>query len=96
LHETERGSPRRDTGAVGIATLQCVKRARDIPLASFPLIFGDKFVRAAGIAIVTGLAVSSIFYYEGFFSVWCFFAALASVTIFGSFQSRNVSTTAIA
>ena len=56
-----------------------------------PLFSSDKFVRAAGITIVTGLAVSSIFYYEGFFSVWCFFAALASVTIFGRFQSQSAS-----
>ena len=61
-----------------------------------PLLSSDKFVRAAGIAIVTGLAVSSIFYYKGFFSVWCFFVALASVTMLGSFQRRSISTTALA
>ena len=55
-----------------------------------PLLSTDKFVRAAGIAIGSGLVVSSVFYYEGFFSVWCFFAALASVALFGSFQRRNV------
>lgn len=56
-----------------------------------PLISTDKFLRAAGIAIVVGLAVSLISYYEGFFSVWCFFAALASVAIFSSFQNRRAS-----
>ena len=61
-----------------------------------PLLSTDRFLRAAGIAIVVGLAVSLIFYYEGFFSVWCFFAALASVAIFGSFQSRHATVRATA
>lgn len=56
-----------------------------------PLLSTDRFVRVAGIAITAGLIVSATFFYEGFFSVWCFFAALASVAIFGSFQSRRVS-----
>ena len=60
-----------------------------------PLISTDQFVRAAGIAIATGLIVSAAFYYEGFISVWCFFAALASVAIFGSFQRRGVLTASI-
>lgn len=61
-----------------------------------PLLSSDRFLRAGGIAIVVGIAVSSIFYYEGFFSVWCFFAALASVAIFGRFQSQTAPVDAIA
>ena len=61
-----------------------------------PLLSSDKFLRVAGIAILVGMVVSSIFYYEGFFSVWCFFAALASVAIFGSFQSRSVPADVVA
>jgi hypothetical protein len=56
-----------------------------------PLLSSDKFLRATGIAIVIGMAVSAAFFYEGFFSVWCFFAALSSVTIFASLQSRSAA-----
>jgi hypothetical protein len=48
------------------------------------------YIRTAGVAIVVGTMVSSIFVYEGLFSVWCLFAALASVAIIGSFQSRSL------
>jgi len=61
-----------------------------------PLLSSDRFLQMAGIVIVIGLVVSAIFYYESFFSVWCFFAALASVAIFASFQNRNRSVGAIA
>jgi len=61
-----------------------------------PLLSTDIFVRRAGVSIGVGMGISSVFYYQGFFSVWCFFAALASAMIFGSFQRRSAPAGAVA
>lgn len=59
-----------------------------------PLLSSDKFLRITGIIFIVGLAVSALFFYDLFFSVWCFFAALASAAIFGSFQCRSLPASA--
>lgn len=42
-------------------------------------------LRWFGVIIVAGLIVSSALYFEAFFSVWCFFAAGASLMVYGHF-----------
>jgi hypothetical protein len=41
-----------------------------------------------GFIVTTGLAVSLAFYLEDVVSVWCFFAAAASVTLLFHFYQR--------
>jgi len=43
-------------------------------------------LRWFGLIVVVGLIVSSVLYYSGFFSVWCFFAAGGSLVIYGHFS----------
>ena len=39
-----------------------------------------------GVIILVGLVVARTFYFEAFLSVWCFFAAMASVAILLHFK----------
>lgn len=55
-----------------------------------PLLFSShKILRIFGAIVVTGLAVSTFFYIVAFFSVWCFFAAAGSVTVYLYFVATS-------
>ena len=53
-------------------------------------------VRRLGSLVAIGLSVSVVFFYEGFVSVWCFFAAAASVGIYALFHRKPVTSSATA
>ena len=53
------------------------------------LLASDKILRGFGMIAVTGLAISSFFYFVTSFSVWCFFAAAASVTVYLYFTAAS-------
>jgi hypothetical protein len=68
--------------AIGIAYLA----ATGLPL----LLSSRCTVFALGVVIIAGSVAAYIFYWEAFVSVWCFFAAAASVVILMYFeQSRR-------
>ncbi|WP_300299359.1 DUF6629 family protein [Ferrovibrio sp.] len=50
------------------------------------LLSSHRTVIGLGAVILAGYAVSYFFYWQAFVSVWCFFAAAASVAILGHFQ----------
>jgi hypothetical protein len=51
--------------------------------ACLPFVLSSyKVLRWFGVLVITGLIVSSLFYFWTRFSVWCFFAALASATLY--------------
>ncbi|HKD23660.1 MAG TPA: DUF6629 family protein [Rhizomicrobium sp.] len=52
------------------------------------LLSTQRALRAFGLIVTTGLAVSLAFYLEDVVSVWCFFAAAASVTLLFHFYQR--------
>jgi len=47
-------------------------------------------VRLFGLTVIAGLAVSLAAYYFTFVSVWCFFAAAASISLYGYFRRQPV------
>ena len=49
----------------------------------------ERFLRLLGVVVITGAVVSALFFYESFVSVWCFFAAAASVVIYLEFERRH-------
>jgi hypothetical protein len=52
-----------------------------------PLILSSqRTVVALGAIVLVGSAVAYAFYWQGFVSVWCFFAAAASIVILGHFE----------
>lgn len=54
---------------------------------SLPLILSSRrAIFALGAITVVGSIVAYIFYWEAFMSVWCFFAAAASIVILGHFE----------
>ncbi len=54
---------------------------------SLPLLLSSRrTILALGAIILIGCAVAYIFYWEAFLSVWCFFAAAASVVILAHFE----------
>jgi hypothetical protein len=62
------------------------KRQTGVPL----LLSSRCTVFALGVIIIAGSVAAYIFYWEAFVSVWCFFAAAASVVILMYFeQSRR-------
>jgi hypothetical protein len=65
--------------AVGVAYVG----AAGLPL----LLSSQRTVFIFGAIVVVGLLVARTFYFEAFISVWCFFAAMASVTILLHFES---------
>ena len=65
--------------AVGVAYVA----ATGLPL----LLSTQRTVFIFGTIILVGLVVARTFYFETFISVWCFFAAVASVTILLHFES---------
>jgi len=63
----------RHTDAVGVAYLA----ATGLPL----LLSSQRTVVVLGAIVLAGLVIAYAFYWEAFISVWCFFAAAASVVI---------------
>lgn len=51
-----------------------------------PLLSSQRSVVVLGAIVLAGLIVAYVFYWEAFVSVWCFFAAAASVTILCHFE----------
>lgn len=54
-----------------------------------PLLSSQRTVVGLGLVVLTGSALSFIFYYEAFVSVWCFVAAAASGVILGHFAGAR-------
>lgn len=53
----------------------------------FPLLLSRRrTILTLGAVILVGAAVAYVFYWESFESVWCFFAAVASLAILGHFE----------
>jgi hypothetical protein len=51
--------------------------------ACLPLLLSSyRFIRWFGVIVLSGLIVAWLFYFKTRFSVWCFFAALASATVY--------------
>jgi hypothetical protein len=57
-----------------------------------PLLSGSRILNLFGAIVIAGWAVSFLAFYESFISVWCFFAALASLAIWKFFQDRHIVT----
>ena len=54
---------------------------------SLPLIASSqRAILALGVVVLAGCLVAYIFYWQAFLSVWCFFAAAASITILAHFE----------
>ena len=68
----------RHSDAVGMAYLA----ATGLPL----LLSSQRSVVVLGAIVIAGLVAAYAFYWEAFVSVWCFFAAAASVTILCHFE----------
>lgn len=58
-----------------------------------PLLSGSRTLMLFGGIVIAGLIVSLLAFYESFISVWCFFAALASLAIWKFFQDRRYAAT---
>jgi len=58
------------------------------------LISTDRLLRLLGLVVTFGAAVSALFFYMSFISVWCFFAAAASVAVYLALQRRHASSMA--
>lgn len=56
-----------------------------------PLISASRVLNLFGVIVIAGLAITFLAFYESFISVWCFFAALASLTIWKFFQDRSLA-----
>lgn len=50
-----------------------------------PLLSSHRALRWFGLLVLTGLAVSTVFFAVASFSVWCFFAAAGSVAVYAYF-----------
>lgn len=68
----------RHSDAVGLAYLA----ATGLPL----LLSSQRIVVALGAIVLAGVVAAYAFYWQAFISVWCFFAAAASVTILCHFE----------
>jgi hypothetical protein len=68
----------RHSDAIGVAYLA----ATGLPL----LLSSQRTVVVLGAIVLAGLVVAFALYWEAFVSVWCFFAAAASVTILCHFE----------
>ena len=56
-----------------------------------PLLSGSRVLNLFGATVIAGLAITFLAFYESFISVWCFFAALASVTLWKFFQDHRAA-----
>jgi hypothetical protein len=54
-----------------------------------PFLSGSRILNLFGVIVIAGLAVAFLAFYESFISVWCFFAALASLTIWKFFREHR-------
>jgi hypothetical protein len=61
-----------------------------------PLLSGSRILNLFGAIAIAGLAITFLAFYESFISVWCFFASLASLTLWKFFQDRRLSASALA
>lgn len=68
----------RHSDAVGVAYLA----ATGLPL----LLSSQRTVVVLGTIVLAGVVAAYVFYWDAFISVWCFFAAAASVTILCHFE----------
>lgn len=76
------------SGVVGIAYLAAT---------TFPLLLSSRrTMNALGVIVLAGSVTAYAFYWEAFVSVWCFFAATASVAIMGHFEWSHRQRLAIA
>ena len=78
------GTGYRQPDAVGAVYLA----ATGLPL----LLSSQRTVVVLGAIILAGLIVAYALYWEAFISVWCFFAAIASVAILYHFECSRRST----
>jgi hypothetical protein len=54
---------------------------------SLPLVLSSRrVIFTLGVVTLVGSVIAYVFYWEAFLSVWCFFAAAASVVILGHFE----------
>lgn len=60
-----------------------------------PLMSSSRPLLLFGVVVIAGLAVTFAAFYESFISVWCFFAALASSTIWVFFRARRTDRMAL-
>jgi hypothetical protein len=67
-----------ETATIGTAYL--------VATAFCPMLSSRRPVVVLGIVMLIGLIVAYVFYWQAFVSVWCFFAAIASVTILSHFE----------
>jgi hypothetical protein len=56
-----------------------------------PLIASSRTINLFGVLITAGLGIAGIAFYESFISVWCFFAALASLLLLRFFRERGLA-----
>lgn len=56
-----------------------------------PLLSASRVLNLFGVILIAGLAVTFLAFYESFISVWCFFAALASLAIWKFLRDRSLS-----
>lgn len=56
-----------------------------------PLISSSRIINLFGTLVTAGLGIAAIASYESLVSVWCFFAALASLTLFRFFRDRRLA-----
>jgi hypothetical protein len=54
-----------------------------------PLISSSPPLRVFGVIVLVGLVVSILAFYESVVSVWCFFAAMASITLLAYFRGHT-------
>lgn len=59
-----------------------------------PLLSSSRILNLFGGIVIGGLVVTVLAFYESFISVWCFFAALASLTIWKFFGGRRLASLA--
>jgi len=55
-----------------------------------PLLSGSRILNLFGAMVIAGLAVTMLAFYESFISVWCFFAALASLILWKFIRDRRL------
>ena len=53
------------------------------------LISTDRLLKLLGLVVMSGAVASAIFFYMSFISVWCFFAAAASVAVYLVLERRH-------
>jgi len=57
-----------------------------------PLLSSSRTLNLFGVIVAAGLGVAMLAFYENFVSVWCFFAALASLSLLRFFREQSRAT----